>query len=191
MRTVETIERFRQIPNAGQGQMTPILQYFGILLEKGGLNKYESLELSKPILLQNRKELLEKWLKEDKLECSEELGDFVKQYDATLATSVYLRANVPNKVIQWCKNGLDGSWYWWWLWLLRLSCALLRADNMIRSWHTPKLWATLPITTHCSTILLVSILNKLPSLPLVLSTMRMVLLSNLKRYTTGRWHMSG
>ncbi|CDH57977.1 clathrin heavy chain 1 [Lichtheimia corymbifera JMRC:FSU:9682] len=99
LRTVETIERFRQIPNAGQGQMTPILQYFGILLEKGGLNKYESLELSKPILLQNRKELLEKWLKEDKLECSEELGDFVKQYDATLATSVYLRANVPNKVV--------------------------------------------------------------------------------------------
>lgn len=86
--------------------MTPILQYFGILLEKGGLNKYESLELSKPILLQNRKELLEKWLKEDKLECSEELGDFVKQYDATLATSVYLRANVPNKVIQRWENGL-------------------------------------------------------------------------------------
>ena len=79
--------------------MSPILQYFGILLEKGGLNKYESLELAKPILLQNRKQLLEKWLKEDKLECSEELGDFVKQYDATLATSVYLRANVPNKVI--------------------------------------------------------------------------------------------
>jgi len=42
--------------------------------------------------------LLEKWLKEDKLECSEELGDLVKQADPTLALSVYLRANVPNKV---------------------------------------------------------------------------------------------
>lgn len=50
-----------------------------------------------------RKVLLEKWLKEDKLECSEELGDLFKQADesnATLALSVYLRANVPSKVIQ-------------------------------------------------------------------------------------------
>lgn len=34
------------------------------------------------------------------LECSEELGDLVKAADPTLALSVYLRANVPNKVIQ-------------------------------------------------------------------------------------------
>lgn len=34
------------------------------------------------------------------LECSEELGDLVKASDPTLALSVYLRANVPNKVIQ-------------------------------------------------------------------------------------------
>jgi clathrin heavy chain len=81
------------------GQTSPILQYFSVLLEKGELNKYESLELAKPVLLQGRKQLLEKWLKEDKLECSEELGDIVKQHDATLALSVYLRANVPNKVI--------------------------------------------------------------------------------------------
>ncbi len=34
------------------------------------------------------------------LECSEELGDLVKAADPTLALSVYLRANVPQKVIQ-------------------------------------------------------------------------------------------
>jgi hypothetical protein len=34
------------------------------------------------------------------LECSEELGDLVKPTDPTLALSVYLRANVPMKVIQ-------------------------------------------------------------------------------------------
>jgi clathrin heavy chain len=34
------------------------------------------------------------------MECSEELGDMVKAADPTLALSVYLRANVPNKVIQ-------------------------------------------------------------------------------------------
>ncbi|RUS26008.1 clathrin, heavy polypeptide, isoform CRA_b, partial [Jimgerdemannia flammicorona] len=98
LRTPQTIERFKQVP-VGPGQLSPILQYFGILLEKGELNKYESLELARPVLLQGRKQLLEKWLKEDKLECSEELGDIVKQHDLTLALSVYLRAVVPNKVI--------------------------------------------------------------------------------------------
>jgi clathrin heavy chain len=34
------------------------------------------------------------------LECSEQLGDLVKTIDPTLALSVYLRANVPMKVIQ-------------------------------------------------------------------------------------------
>jgi hypothetical protein len=69
-----------------------------LLCSQGQLNKYESLELCRPVLQQGRKQLLEKWLKEDKLECSEELGDLVKQADPTLALSVYLRANVPNKV---------------------------------------------------------------------------------------------
>lgn len=113
-----------------------MLQYFGILLDQGQLNKLESLELCRPVLQQGRKQLLEKWLKEDKvstvvelqplhdlkdwflggfashflilpftfdllqLECSEELGDLVKTTDPTLALSVYLRANVPSKVIQ-------------------------------------------------------------------------------------------
>ncbi|KAF9319670.1 hypothetical protein BG003_008470 [Podila horticola] len=98
LRTPQTIERFKQVPVAA-GQMSPILQYFGILLEKGELNKHESLELAKPVLAQGRKQLLEKWLKEDKLECSEELGDLVKPQDVNLALSVYLRAEVPNKVI--------------------------------------------------------------------------------------------
>lgn len=99
LRTPTTIQRFQQVPTT-QGQTSPLLQYFGILLDQGQLNKYESLELCRPVLAQGRKQLLEKWLKEDKLECSEDLGDLVKQADPTLALSVYLRANVPNKVIQ-------------------------------------------------------------------------------------------
>uniref|UniRef100_A0A8C2Z9F8 Clathrin heavy chain n=1 Tax=Cyclopterus lumpus TaxID=8103 RepID=A0A8C2Z9F8_CYCLU len=86
------------------GQASPLLQYFGILLDQGQLNKFESLELCRPVLQQGRKQLLEKWLKEDKVGpgwmCSEELGDLVKASDPTLALSVFLRANVPNKVIQ-------------------------------------------------------------------------------------------
>jgi len=98
LRTQATIQRFQQLPSQ-PGQTSPLLQYFGILLDQGQLNKYESVELCRPVLMQNRKQLMEKWLKEDKLDCSEELGDLAKQFDNTLALSVYLRANVPNKVI--------------------------------------------------------------------------------------------
>jgi len=99
LRTRETIQRFQQVPTQ-PGQSSPLLQYFGILLDQGRLNKFESLDLCRPVLQQGRKQLLEKWLKEEKLECTEELGDLVKQADPTMALSVYLRANVPNKVIQ-------------------------------------------------------------------------------------------
>ncbi|KAJ7074901.1 hypothetical protein B0H15DRAFT_868488 [Mycena belliarum] len=98
LRTVQVIEAFKAAP-APPGGLSPILQYFGILLEKGELNHLESLELARPVLQQGRKQLLEKWLKENKLTCSEELGDIVRLHDMTLALSVYLRANVPNKVI--------------------------------------------------------------------------------------------
>ncbi|KAJ8099651.1 hypothetical protein POJ06DRAFT_114030 [Lipomyces tetrasporus] len=98
LRTPQTIEQFKHLP-AIAGQPSPILQYFGTLLDKGSLNRHESLELARPVLLQNKKPLLEKWLKENKLECSEELGDIVRAHDITLALSVYLRANVPAKVV--------------------------------------------------------------------------------------------
>ncbi|KAI5123544.1 hypothetical protein M0805_006703 [Coniferiporia weirii] len=98
LRTAQTIDAFKTAPTP-HGGLSPILQYFGILLEKGELNQLESLELARPVLQQGRKQLLEKWLKENKLTCSEELGDIVRLHDMTLALSVYLRANVPNKVV--------------------------------------------------------------------------------------------
>ena len=98
LRTLSTIERFKNAPPQAGG-LSIILQYFGILLDKGGLNAYETVELVRPVMAQNRKHLLEKWLGENKLECSEELGDIVRQYDLQLALQIYLRANVPQKVI--------------------------------------------------------------------------------------------
>ncbi|CZT03392.1 hypothetical protein WAI453_012360 [Rhynchosporium graminicola] len=98
LRTPQTIERFKSLP-AVQGQLSVILQYFGMLLDKGTLNKYETLELVRPVLAQNRKHLLEKWMKENKLDCSEELGDVVRPHDLNLALSIYLRANIPPKVV--------------------------------------------------------------------------------------------
>lgn len=98
LRTQEMIERLKQLPQQ-QGQMTVILQYFSILLDKGSLNKFETLELARPVLAQNRKHLLEKWMGENKLDCSEQLGDAVRPHDINLALQIYLKANVPQKVI--------------------------------------------------------------------------------------------
>jgi clathrin heavy chain len=101
LRTPATFGRFKQLSNdpSFQGQPQPVLQYFSVLLEKGKLNQMESLELARPVLQQGRGQLLEKWLTEDKLDCSEELGDLVASQDPKMALSVYLRANVPEKVI--------------------------------------------------------------------------------------------
>ena len=98
LRTPQTTARFQNLPNQGTG-LTPHLQYFGILLDQGGLNAQESVELGRLVLQQNRKHLVEKWLGENKLECSEELGDIVQPYDAALALQIYSRANVPHKVV--------------------------------------------------------------------------------------------
>ncbi|KAB8301991.1 hypothetical protein EYC80_005444 [Monilinia laxa] len=98
LRTPQTIDRLKNLPPV-PGQLSVILQYFGMLLDKGSLNKHETLELVRPVLAQNRKHLLEKWMKENKLDCSEELGDIVRVQDTQLALAIYLKANVPHKVV--------------------------------------------------------------------------------------------
>jgi clathrin heavy chain len=99
LRTPETIEKFKRLPAQPGSNMSPTLHYFGMLLDKGSLNKHETIELAQPVLAQNRKNLLEKWLKEEKLDCSEQLGDMIRPYDVNLALAVYLKANVPQKVV--------------------------------------------------------------------------------------------
>lgn len=98
LRNQNTINRLKNV-QAAPGAISPILLYFSTLLDKGKLNKEETIELARPVLQQDRKQLFEKWLKEDKLECSEQLGDIVKPFDTTLALACYLRANVHAKVI--------------------------------------------------------------------------------------------
>ncbi|CCJ29399.1 unnamed protein product [Pneumocystis jirovecii] len=99
LRTPHTIEQFKQV-SVESGQLPPILHYFGILLDKGTLNTYETLELVKPVLAQNRENLLEKWIQEDKLEYSEALGDIVRPYNPKIALNIYVKGNVPQKVVQ-------------------------------------------------------------------------------------------
>ncbi|CAE8585594.1 unnamed protein product [Polarella glacialis] len=99
LRTPNTIQQFKNV-QPPPGQTSPILHYFSTLLEYGKLNALESVELLQPVVQQGRRELVEKWLKEDKLECTEELGDIVKPLDGKFALSIYLRASVHAKVIQ-------------------------------------------------------------------------------------------
>lgn len=98
LRTPQTIERFKAVPQQ-QGQLSLILQYFGMLLDKGKLNQHETMELARPVLAQNRKHLLEKWMKEGKLGCSEQLGDLVRMHDLALAQQIYQEAGASQKVI--------------------------------------------------------------------------------------------
>jgi len=98
LRTPQTIEKFKALP-AQQGQLSVILQYFGMLLDKGKLNQHETLELARPVLQQNRKHLLEKWMGEGKLGCSEQLGDLVRLHDVALAQQIYQEAGAAQKVI--------------------------------------------------------------------------------------------
>eukprot|EP01116_Phalansterium_solitarium_P013913 TRINITY_DN3136_c0_g1_i1.p1 TRINITY_DN3136_c0_g1~~TRINITY_DN3136_c0_g1_i1.p1 ORF type:complete len:1727 (-),score=785.73 TRINITY_DN3136_c0_g1_i1:319-5382(-) len=99
LRTPKTIQMFQQAPPI-PNQPSPLLQYFGVLLEKGKLNKVESIELVRPVVQQGRFELLENWLKEDKLGCSEELGDMVRRGNLKLALIIYNRAQAHAKVVQ-------------------------------------------------------------------------------------------
>jgi len=53
LRTPQTITRFQQVLTQ-PGQTSPLLQYFGILLNHFKLDEFESLELSRPVLRQGR-----------------------------------------------------------------------------------------------------------------------------------------
>eukprot|EP01035_Chromulina_nebulosa_P020076 gene20076-26070_t len=98
LRTPAIIARFQQTP-AQPGQPQPVFQYFSVLLEKGKLNRFETIELARLLVQQGRANLLEKWVGEDKLDLTEEFGDLVVGIDVNLALTIYLKANVPDKVI--------------------------------------------------------------------------------------------
>jgi clathrin heavy chain len=66
LRNADTIRKLQSVP-VQAGQQPPLLQYFGILLETSKLNQLEAIELCKPVIQQGKTELLEKWLKEDKV----------------------------------------------------------------------------------------------------------------------------
>ncbi|KAF1745283.1 hypothetical protein MXB_2618 [Myxobolus squamalis] len=100
IRNSETIAKFVALGEDEQNPSSPILTYFSTILKAGKLNELESVELCNRVLMNNKKNLIEKWMKEDKLECTEELGNLIKNVDTNIALSVYLRANSHAKVVQ-------------------------------------------------------------------------------------------
>lgn len=99
LRSAETIEKLKAVP-AQPGQKSPILVYFGILLNRGKLNAIESAELAKIVLAQNKKDLLTNWWNEGKLTASEELGDLVKTAgDNDMSLKIYQDSGSSSKVV--------------------------------------------------------------------------------------------
>jgi clathrin heavy chain len=78
LRTQATITRLQSAPTVA-GQKSPLIVYFGSLLQKGKLNTIESVEMSRIALSQNRPDLVSNWLRDDKLTPSEPLGDLLKE----------------------------------------------------------------------------------------------------------------
>jgi len=119
LRTPETIQKFQAAPNVGNGPPAD-LQYYTFLLQKGPLNKAESIGLCQRILQfrpNEGKAKIERFLREQKLENSEELGDLLARHDPKLAASVFYKAKVPaktilcfiqlgqsSKIVQYCKT---------------------------------------------------------------------------------------
>lgn len=96
LRTEQVCQRLKSI----QAQPSPLLQYFGILLNKSTLNAYESVELASLVLSQNKKHLLVKWMEEGKLAHSERLGDILARAgENDMALKCYQSSNVSGKVV--------------------------------------------------------------------------------------------
>jgi clathrin heavy chain len=54
------------------------LVYFNALLQTTKLNAIESVELARPVIAQNKINLIEGWIKEQKLTMTDELGDLIR-----------------------------------------------------------------------------------------------------------------
>lgn len=99
LRTADTISRFRQLGDGGSSGIPPILTYFQACMTRGRLNEVESAAIGMQLRGTDKAKLLEKWIREDKLTCTEELGDVLRQTSPIIALGVYIKANAHEKVI--------------------------------------------------------------------------------------------
>ena len=99
IRNQDTINKFKQLPQI-PGQPQPLLIYFQTLLEKGKLNKLETMELCQPVLAQNKTDLIAGWLNSGKLDLSLQLGALLERGDKNLALKVYTDGGFKQKMFE-------------------------------------------------------------------------------------------
>lgn len=102
LRTRETVLMFQDASEreSDEGGVPPILIYFQTILQHGNLNEIESQLLALHLIQTKKVSLLEKWIREEKLHCSETLGDHIRQTSPTIALAVYIKAAAHEKVLQ-------------------------------------------------------------------------------------------
>lgn len=88
LRNQQTIAKFKQLPKQ-EGKPFPLIQYFYVLLENTKLSDFETKEICEVVLSQNKANFVEKWLNENKITCTEQLGDLVMPKDKLLAARIY------------------------------------------------------------------------------------------------------
>lgn len=98
LRNEQTIQKFKSFPQM-PGQPQPLLIYFQKLLERGKLNKLETLELCGPVIGQGKIDLVRNWVTSNKLEPCVELGDMVNKQDKNLALKIYQDGKFHDKVV--------------------------------------------------------------------------------------------
>ena len=94
LRTQATITRLQQAPTVA-GQKSPLIVYFGALLQKDKLNAIESVEMSRIALSQNRPDLVTNWMRDTKLTPSEPLGDLLKDVRSSANHAAWAEGDAP------------------------------------------------------------------------------------------------
>lgn len=77
LRNQETINKLKNLPSTGGP--APILIFFNSILQTTKLNAIESIELARPVIAQNKLNMIENLIKEQKLTMTDQLGDLIRQ----------------------------------------------------------------------------------------------------------------
>ncbi|GCA62156.1 clathrin, heavy chain [Kipferlia bialata] len=95
LRNRNTLQRFRSAPD-----QTATFRYFHKLMETSALEDYESVELARLILQQGKKELLKRFIDENRLTGSEALGDICMQAGLEMeACKIYVQGGAHEKAV--------------------------------------------------------------------------------------------
>lgn len=99
LRTPQTIQALQRV-SVTPGQRPPLSAYFQYIMERSKLNTFESIELAKIVLSKpGGSDYIKQLITEDKMECSESLGDMVRSVNGDLAMSIYLKGGAHEKIV--------------------------------------------------------------------------------------------